>query len=74
MGCDMTTEKEDVQKNPSESNEIPTSREAERRAIDAKFIAAGHAPENTACNHRHYDSKKHGRHCTCGTVMWDAGD
>ena len=52
--------------------ETPT--EKRRRAIDAQFVRAGHAPENTACDHRQYDSCKHGRYCPCGTCMWDAGD
>ncbi len=44
---------------------------ADRRVIDAKFVRAGHRPENTACDHAHYNSRRHGRYCTCGTCMWD---
>jgi hypothetical protein len=30
--------------------------------------------EGQPCDHKHYDSAKHGRRCTCGASMWDAGD
>lgn len=43
-------------------------------AYDLKFVRAGHEAENRLCNHSHYDFKKHGRFCTCGTVMCDFGD
>lgn len=53
----------------------PQTPEQRRRAeIDAKFVAMGHKPEDTSCNHQHYDRHKHGRYCTCGTIMWDPGD
>lgn len=32
------------------------------------------SPVRTACDHNHYDFSKHGRRCTCGAVMSDAGD
>lgn len=27
-----------------------------------------------ACTHEHWRSAVHGRRCTCGELMWDAGD
>lgn len=50
-------------------------RELERQAIDRKFIRAGHRPENTSCDHKHWLSVyQDGRYCTCGTCMVDFGD
>lgn len=31
-------------------------------------------PDSRFCDHRHYRPDEHGRRCTCGTLMWDAGD
>lgn len=46
-----------------------------RREIDARFIRAGHAPENRACDHKHWRSaSQDGRYCSCGTCMVDFGD
>lgn len=42
--------------------------------IERKFVGLGHQPENKSCDHKHYSFEKHGRHCTCGTIMVDFGD
>jgi hypothetical protein len=31
-------------------------------------------PDDPACDHQHYQWAKHGRRCTCGTLMDDPGD
>ena len=50
-------------------------REIERRAIDAKFVRAGHCPEDPNCSHKNYTFAKMGRYCLdCGTCMVDFGD
>ncbi len=51
--------------------------ESERREIDAKFVAAGHRPEDTTCDHSAWKAlpSPRPRHCPkCSTCMWDAGD
>jgi len=30
--------------------------------------------QETKCTHSHWENEKHGRFCTCGVQMWDAGD
>ena len=30
--------------------------------------------QETKCTHSHWTNEKHGRFCTCGVQMWDAGD
>ena len=60
--------------NVSDVTCLPCKKEAGRLVVDAKFIKAGHKPENTSCNHKHYNPQIHGRHCTCGTCMYDPGD
>lgn len=52
-----------------------SSEELRRLEIDAKFIKAGHLPENTNCDHKHWRSVLlDGRYCNCGTCMVDFGD
>ncbi len=45
-----------------------------QKTVDEKFVAAGHKPENTSCNHKQWKFEKHGRYCPCGTIMIDFGD
>jgi hypothetical protein len=56
------------------SYQAQQSFQSERVAVDKKFVAAGHTPEDITCNHLHYRFKEHGRYCTCGTAMCDFGD
>lgn len=38
----------------------------------------GHPPQaidpGTGCDHKHWKLGLHGRYCTCGAIMMDAGD
>jgi len=45
-----------------------------RAEYDQKFVKAGHEPGSKTCDHKHYSFEKHGRYCTCGTIMCDFGD
>jgi hypothetical protein len=49
-------------------------RTPEQEHTEQAFLRAGHRPENRSCDHKHYDFKKHGRYCTCGSIMVDFGD
>ena len=41
----------------------------ERRLINERL-----GPDDPSCSHSHFDPSKHGRRCTCGTLMFDPGD
>lgn len=45
----------------------PHCREAARKVRAEKMMSSG-------CDHAHYDFRKHGRICTCGTLMVNPGD
>ena len=46
-------------------------KELVRREVDARFIRAGHEPEDPNCDHKDWS----GRYCLkCGTCMCDPGD
>lgn len=59
---------------PPMSYQAQQTFQSKRAVIDKKFVATGHTPEDTSCNHMHWEFAKHGRYCTCGTVMMDPGD
>lgn len=57
---------------PIDPNFLP--RTATQEEIEEAYLRAGYGPKNRTCDHRHYDFKKRGRNCTCGTIMVDFGD
>lgn len=59
---------------PQMSYQAQQAFQSERVTVDKKFVVAGHEPEDISCNHLHWEFRKHGRYCTCGTIMSDPGD
>jgi hypothetical protein len=42
--------------------------------IEALDVDPRLGPDDPICDHKHYKYEKHGRRCTCGTLMVDPGD
>ena len=59
--------------------EMPEDGNAQRHAAELEGAAGMirqwvEELEEARCDHAHWSFEKHGRICTCGKLMWDAGD